>query len=241
MVLTGASSGLGARFARVLDAVGATLVLAARRRDRLDALAGECREAIPVECDLSDPAQCARLVDVTVHHFGRVDVLINNAGITNLRRCEDEELDDVRRVVEIDLIAPFILAQRCARVMIKAGMGGTIVNVASVLGHVGVGQIPQASYAAAKGDLVNLSRELAAQWARNGVRVNVLAPGWFPSELTSNMFDDETSMRWLAKRTPMGRTGSINELDGALLFLASDASSYTTGTGIIVDGGWTAI
>jgi NAD(P)-dependent dehydrogenase (short-subunit alcohol dehydrogenase family) len=115
------------------------------------------------------------------------------------------------------------------------------VNVASIWGLVGVGQIPEAGYAASKGGLVNLTRELAAQWARKGVRVNTLAPGWFPSEMTAEMFADESSRKWIASRAPMGRAGEPHELDGALLFLASDASSYVTGAVLPVDGGWTAI
>jgi NAD(P)-dependent dehydrogenase (short-subunit alcohol dehydrogenase family) len=126
--------------------------------------------------------------------------------------------------------------------MVEHGRGGTIVNVASVLGVVGVGQIPDAGSAASKGGLVNLTRELAAQWARKGIRVNTLAPGWFRSEMTQErMFDDERAVRWMRQRTPMGRGGEVHELDGALLYLASGASSFVTGTVLPVDGGWTAI
>jgi NAD(P)-dependent dehydrogenase (short-subunit alcohol dehydrogenase family) len=123
--------------------------------------------------------------------------------------------------------------------MLAAG-SGSVVNVASILGLVASGQIPQASYAASKGAVVNLTRELAVQWARRGVRVNAIAPGWFLSEMTEEMFGDEASQRWIARNTPMGRSGTEDELDGALLFLASDASSYVTGQTVAVDGGWTA-
>jgi NAD(P)-dependent dehydrogenase (short-subunit alcohol dehydrogenase family) len=118
---------------------------------------------------------------------------------------------------------------------------GSIVNVASVLGLVGAGQIPQASYAASKGAVVNLTRELAAQWARRGLRVNAVAPAWFASKMTDDMFGDEGSMVWVRQRTPMGRPGAEHELVGPVLFLASDASSYVTGHTLPVDGGWTAI
>jgi NAD(P)-dependent dehydrogenase (short-subunit alcohol dehydrogenase family) len=124
--------------------------------------------------------------------------------------------------------------------MLAAGRGA-IVNVASILGLVGVGQIPQASYAASKGGVVNLTRELAAQWARRGVRVNALAPAWFPTEMTEALFADEASRKWVRTRTPMGRAGRVEELVGPALFLASDASSYVTGHTLVVDGGWTAI
>ncbi len=241
-VVTGASSGLGARFARVLDAAGARVVLAARRIERLEALAAELSEALPVACDLSDPNAPSALVDATLGHYGTIDVLVNNAGVDALAPALDEPIDTFRGVLEVNLVAPFALAQLSARSMVESERGGTIVNIASLWGLVGVGQIPMASYAASKGGLVNLTRELAAQWARKGVRVNALAPGWFPTEMTEGrMFGDDSSERWIRSRTPMGRAGEEHELDGALLFLAGDASSYVTGQVLSVDGGWTAI
>jgi hypothetical protein len=124
--------------------------------------------------------------------------------------------------------------------MLQRGRG-SIVNIASTLGLVGLGQIPDAAYAASKGGLVNLTRELAAQWARRGVRVNAIAPGYFESEMTETMLTDERSVRWITRRDPMGRRGRQGELDGAILYLASDASSYVTGHVLVVDGGWTAV
>jgi hypothetical protein len=241
-IVTGASSGLGARFARVLDAAGARVVLAARRVDRLEVLAGEMSDALPVACDLSEPDQAGELVERTLSHYGRVDILVNNAGIDHNEPALEESMDDFRRELEVNLVAPFELARLAARHMIESGQGGTIVNIASIWGLVGVGQIPDAGYAASKGGLANMTRELAAQWARKGVRVNTIAPGWFFSEMTEErMFGDERSMRWVHQRTPMGRAGNEHELDGALLFLASDASSFVTGAVLPVDGGWTAI
>ena len=241
-IVTGASSGLGARFARVLDAAGARVVLAARRRERLEALAAELSEALPVACDLSDPDAPSALVDATLGHFGSIDVLVNNAGVDAMVPALEEPPDTFRGVLEVNLVAPFALAQLSARSMVHSGSGGTIVNIASLWGVVGVGQIPMASYAASKGGLVNLTRELAAQWARKGVRVNALAPGWFSTEMTEGrMFGDERSERWIRSRTPMGRGGEEHELDGALLFLAGEASSFVTGQVLCVDGGWTAV
>jgi NAD(P)-dependent dehydrogenase (short-subunit alcohol dehydrogenase family) len=241
-IVTGASSGLGARFARVLDAAGARVVLAARRRERLEKLASELVDAEPVACDLSQPDAPGALVDAALGRFGRVDVLVNNAGKDAMFPAIEEPVDSFRDVVEVNLVAPFALAQLSARSMVESGAGGTIVNVASLWGLVGVGQIPMASYAASKGGLVNLTRELAAQWARQGVRVNALAPGWFRTEMTEGrMFGDERAERWIRNRTPMGRGGKEHELDGALLFLAGDASSFVTGQVLCVDGGWTAI
>jgi NAD(P)-dependent dehydrogenase (short-subunit alcohol dehydrogenase family) len=241
-IVTGASSGLGARFARVLDGAGARVVLAARRIERLQALAGDLNDALPVACDLSEPDAPREVVEAALGHYGAIDVLVNNAGVDALVPALDEPIDTFRGVLEVNLVAAFALAQLAARSMIESGTGGSVINIASLWGLVGVGQIPMASYAASKGGLVNLTRELAAQWARRGVRVNALAPGWFPTEMTEGrMFGDEQSERWIRSRTPMGRAGDVHELDGALLFLAGDASSYVTGQVLCVDGGWTAI
>jgi NAD(P)-dependent dehydrogenase (short-subunit alcohol dehydrogenase family) len=241
-IVTGASSGLGERFARVLDAAGARVVVAARREDRLEQLATELRDAHPVACDLSVAGAASRLVEAALDRYGDVDIVVNNAGIDHTEPALEQSLDDFRHEIEVNLIAPFELARAAARAMVDHGRGGSIVNVASVWGVVGIGQIPDAGYAASKGGLVSLTRELAAQWARSGVRVNTLAPGWFRSEMTQErMFDDERSQRWMRQRTPMGRGGDEHELDGALLYLASDASSFVTGTVLPVDGGWTAI
>ena len=242
-IVTGASSGLGARFARVLDAAGANVVLVARRRERLEALAAELgNDALPVDQDLARVDDVGAVVDRALERFGRLDVLVNNAGMVDVHPAEEEPLEEFRKVIDVNLVAPFALSQRAARAMLDGGEGGAIVNVASVLGLVGVGQIPQAGYAASKGGIVNLTRELSAQWSRKGVRVNAIAPGWFESEMTADMFSEEGKGRdWVARRAPLGRHGREGELDGALMFLASDASSYVTGHVLAVDGGWTSI
>jgi NAD(P)-dependent dehydrogenase (short-subunit alcohol dehydrogenase family) len=221
--------------------VGAHVVLAARRADRLEALASELRHAHPARCDLTDDGAPAALVRDAIDRFGRIDVLVNNAGVSEPVPALDESDEQFLDSLRVNLVAPFELARECARVMVERD-GGTIVNVASIWGLVGVGQIPEAGYAAAKGGLVNMTKELAAQWARRNVRVNCLAPGWFRTEMTEGrMFGDEAAERWMRQRTPLGRGGEEHELDGALLFLASPASSFVTGTVLCVDGGWTAI
>jgi NAD(P)-dependent dehydrogenase (short-subunit alcohol dehydrogenase family) len=241
-IVTGASAGLGARFARVLDAAGAKVVLAARRTERLERLALELRDALPVACDLAEDGAPEALVAATLAHYDRVDVLVNNAGLSDPTPAFDETTDKFSATLRVNLIAPFELAREAARAMVASDTHGAIINIASIWGLVGVGQIPEAGYAASKGGLINLTRELAAQWARTHVRVNCLAPGWFRTEMTEGrMFGDERSERWLKQRTPMGRGGDEHELDGALLFLASDASSFVTGQTICVDGGWTSI
>jgi NAD(P)-dependent dehydrogenase (short-subunit alcohol dehydrogenase family) len=243
-VVTGASSGLGVGFARALAQAGANLVLAARRADRLESLAAELGEAgaevLPVACDVTDPNQVEALKDACLERFGRADILVNNAGTTEIVPAENESEEAFLRVLNVNLNGAFYCAQRFGRVMLEAGQG-SIINVASIFGFVASGSIPQAGYVASKGAVVNLTRELAAQWARRGVRVNGIAPGFFLSEMTEEMFSDERSMTWLRRKTPAGRPGEVEELAGAVIFLASDASSYVIGQTIAVDGGWTAI
>ncbi len=239
-VVTGASSGLGDRFARVLHAAGATVVASARRTDRLEALAADLGDRlIPVTCDVSVDEDCERLIAQAIAVDGHLDVLVNNAGIGDPVAAEDEPIGHFRGVVDVNLTALFLLSQLAGRHMIER-RSGTIVNLASVLGLVASTPIKQASYCASKGAVVNLTREMGAQWARKGVRVNALAPGWFPSEMTELMFSDEGANAFLKRNCPMARAGEIHELDGALLFLASDASSYVTGQTLTVDGGWVA-
>ena len=240
-VVTGASAGLGARFARVLHGAGATVVAAARRAERLDALAADLGErVVPVACDVTDDDDLVRLAERGAEvGGGAVDVLVNNAGIGDPQPAENEPMASFREVVDVNLHGLFRLTQLVAGPMIEARRG-VVVNVASMLGQVAATPIKQASYCASKGAVVNLTRELGCQWARKGVRVNALCPGWFASEMTAAMWDDESSERFVSSTCPMGRRGDPHELDGALLFLASDASTYVTGQTLTVDGGWTA-
>jgi hypothetical protein len=239
-IVTGASSGLGARFVRVLHAAGASVVASARRAEPLERLATELRgEIAPVTADVSVDAECARLVRSTVERFGRLDVLVNNAGIGVQIAAEDEPIDDFRHVMRVNLDALFLMSQLAGRHMISEG-GGSIINISSMFGLVAAAPIKQASYCASKGAVVSLTRELGVQWARKGVRVNSIAPGWFPTEMTAGLLDDPASVEWVRRNCPMARPGTETELDGILLFLASPASSYCTGQTISIDGGWTA-
>lgn len=239
VLITGTSSGLGARFAQVLHAAGATVVMAARRMDRLESLAATLPGSIALSCDVSDPEDCKALVATTIERCGRVDVLVNNAGKVALFKPEHEPIDEWRSVMAVNLDGAFQLSQLCALDMIPR-RDGVIVNIASILGMVSSGRLQQASYAASKGALVSLTRELACLWARNGIRVNALCPGFFDSELTRDLVEDDKGNSWLRSKTPMGRLGEEGELDGALLYLCSPASSYVTGITLPVDGGWTA-
>jgi NAD(P)-dependent dehydrogenase (short-subunit alcohol dehydrogenase family) len=226
--------------ARCLAERGATVVLAARREKRIADLAAELPGAEARTCDIADTAAGTALVDGVVADHGRIDVLVNNAGTSAIGSAEDEDPDTFAQVVHTNLVATFALSRAAGRHMI-AGDGGSIVNVASIFGLVGSGRLPQASYSASKAGVVNLTRELGAQWARRGVRVNAIAPAFFDTEMTAGMFGDERAEAWMRRTTPMGRAGELSELHGALVFLASDASSYVTGTTIAVDGGWTAV
>jgi len=238
-IVTGASSGLGERFARVLSAVGATVVVAARRLDRLEALAAELPSSLAVQADLSISEDRERLVAATLERFGRVDVLVNNAGIGAATRIEDETLDQFRFAMEVNVTALWHLSKLCGEPMVAAG-SGSIINVASMLGHVASAPIKQAHYCASKGAVINMTRELAAQWGRKGVRVNALSPGWFKSEMTGDMDTDEGSQAFVQANAMLPRMGNEDELDGALLLLASRAGGYMTGHSLLVDGGWTA-
>lgn len=241
--MTGASSGLGSRFAQVAAAAGATVILAARRQTRLHALAGELRsqggDAIALECDVTVDSAVEEMIATAVESTGRLDVLVNAAGIAPSEDDEIESPDLFRQVLEINTVGLYSCARAAGAVMLDHA-GGSIVNVASISGLVAGDGPDTPSYAASKGAVVNLTRELAVRWAPHGVRVNALAPGWFPSEMTAETLSDETGRRFVEERTPLGRPGDPAELDGALLFLGSDASSYVTGHTLVVDGGWTA-
>jgi NAD(P)-dependent dehydrogenase (short-subunit alcohol dehydrogenase family) len=238
-IVTGASSGLGHRFSRVLHAAGATVVVVARRADRLADLVEQMPGSMAVAADLTIAEHRERVVADTLAAHGRVDILVNNAGIGHKVAVEDEELDTFRQAMELNVTALWHLSKMCSPSMIASG-GGSIVNIASMLGHVGSTPVKQAHYCASKGAVVNLTRELALQWARKGVRVNALCPGWFPSEMTEGMDSDEGSQRFITQTSPIPRMGYDHELDGALLLLASPASTFMTGQSLIVDGGWTA-
>jgi NAD(P)-dependent dehydrogenase (short-subunit alcohol dehydrogenase family) len=231
-IVTGSSSGLGAGFAAALAEAGADVVLAARRSDRLQGTARNV-EALCVETDVTDPEACTRLVEAAVEKFGRVDVLVNNAGIGTAVPALKEAPEEFRSVVDVNLMGAYWMAQACARVMQP---GSSIVNIASVLGLV-KSYSPQAAYSASKAGLIGLTRDLSQQWSgRKGIRVNALAPGCFASELTANVPEGPLNA-FIQQTSTLGRLGAQVELDAAVIFLASPASSYITGITIAVDGG----
>jgi NAD(P)-dependent dehydrogenase (short-subunit alcohol dehydrogenase family) len=239
-IVTGASSGLGAGFAAALGAVGARLVLAARRADRLHEVAEGLRvdgvEVLEVLADVAVPADCARIVDEAMAAFGAVDVLVNNAGLGPATPALRETDEAFRAVMDVNLNGAFWMCRAAGALMRP---GSSIVNVSSVAGLVAT-HYPQASYAASKSGLIGLTRDLAQEWTgRKGIRVNALCPGYFVTELNEHVQDILGEL--VAQRTIMGRFGEQEELDSALLFLASPASSFVTGTTLTVDGGYTAL
>lgn len=238
-VVTGASSGLGEAVARLLSSAGARVAVVARRKDRLDQLAKDIDgHAAPADLlDLGAPGQLVASIAAAV---GPPEILVNAAGdLVSRQRAEDEPLDDIRRTLDLNLVAPFRLAQAIYPSMVSVGRGA-IVNVSSIGGRVGVPGIPQASYAAAKMGLSGLTVELAVQWARHSIRVNTVAPGFFRSEITAPLYDDEKGRAWLARHTPLPQEGTAGDVAATVLHLVSDAGRYITGQTLVVDGGWTA-
>lgn len=237
-LVTGASSGLGVDFAVGLGEAGADVVIMARRAERLRdtrvKVEATGRSCLAVTGDIGDDSSCLQAVEAAVERFGRLDVLVNNAGVASAAPASREPPQDFARVLDVNVTGSFRMAQACARVMPP---GSAIVNVGSVLGS-RTASLPQAAYAASKAAIIGLTRDLAQQWSgRKGIRVNALAPGFFPSEMTAEYrpgYLEEVAL----PRVPLGRPGDPRELTAALLFLASDASSYVTGTVLTVDGGF---
>jgi NAD(P)-dependent dehydrogenase (short-subunit alcohol dehydrogenase family) len=238
VIVTGASSGLGVSFAEACAQAGADVVIAARRVEKLAATAqlvtAAGRRAISVQTDVTDPVQCEAMVDAAIEEFGRVDVLVNNAGIGTAVPATRETPDEFRAVVDINLNGSYWAAQACGRVMAP---GSAIVNVASILGLTTAG-LPQAAYSASKAGVMGLTRDLAQQWGpRKGIRVNALAPGFFKSEMTDQYKPDYLDT--LRSRLLLQRMGDPAELSATLVWLVSDAGAFVTGQTIVVDGGVT--
>ncbi|MFD6455259.1 SDR family NAD(P)-dependent oxidoreductase [Nocardia sp. NPDC060220] len=238
VIVTGASSGLGVSFAQGFADTGADLVLAARRADKLtdtaETVRAAGRRAVIVPADISVPEQCQAVVDAAISEFGRVDVLINNAGVSTAHPATRETPEQFRAVVDINLHGSYWMAQACGRVM---PAGGSIINISSVLGLTTAG-LPQAAYSASKAAVIGLTRDLAQQWgARKGIRVNALAPGFFQSEMTDT-YDDGYAAS-LMPRVVLGRHGHGEEIAATAVWLASAAGGYVTGQTIAVDGGFT--
>ncbi len=243
-LVTGASSGLGVTFAEGLAAAGADVVLAARRVDRLEEVAERIRatgrRALPVACDVTDPAQVEAALEAAVAEFGGVDVLVANAGAVpdGFSMPERIPTELFAQSVAVNLVGTWNTVQSVGRHMLARGRG-SIVVVSSYTGLAGVPNFPPA-YQASKAALVNITQQLAASWGDRGVRVNALAPGWFPSEMTELVLAAPPFRARIDSQAALGRAGRPEELVGPLLLLASDASSYMTGSVLVVDGGTSA-
>ena len=237
-LVTGASSGLGVFFAEALAEAGADVVLGARRVDKLEETRAKVealgRRAVAVQTDVTRPEDCTAMVTAAVEQLGRVDVLVNNAGVGTAVPATKETPEQFSSVVEINLHGTYWMAQAAARVMQP---GSSIVNISSVLGLTTAG-LPQAAYSASKAAVIGLTRDLAQQWTgRKGIRVNALAPGWFESEMTDSY--QPGYLEQALQRVPMGRVGDPRELAATLVWLAGPAAGYVTGQTIAVDGGVT--
>jgi NAD(P)-dependent dehydrogenase (short-subunit alcohol dehydrogenase family) len=239
-LLTGATAGLGRRFAEVLAGAGARVAVVGRRKEMLDELCAEVPGCVPVPADLADPAVTTDVVARATAELGGIDVLVNNAAyIAGGVRAEDETPEQISTTLNVNLVSPIRLTQELFGAWRERG-SGTVVNVTSIVARAGIARFPQATYAASKGGLESISREWAAQWSRHGIRINCLVPGFFESEMTSEVIHHEKVQSWILNNTLIQRHGQVGDFDGALLYLASDASTYVTGQTLVVDGGWTA-
>jgi NAD(P)-dependent dehydrogenase (short-subunit alcohol dehydrogenase family) len=236
VIVTGASSGLGARWTPVLAAAGARVVITARRNAELAEVARQSRNTLAVPGDLTSDDHRRTLVAAAIDTFGTIDVLVNNAGTAASTPALDTELEDFGDLIDTDLNAVFALTQLVGRHMVKA-QRGSIINITSLGAERSLDRYPLAAYNAAKAGVAALTRSFASEWGPHGVRANSLGPAFFPTRL-SGFLQDPSQTEWIASHTPLRRSANLDELDGALLFLASDASSYVTGQHLFVDGGW---
>jgi NAD(P)-dependent dehydrogenase (short-subunit alcohol dehydrogenase family) len=241
-LITGGTKGLGLAMANALASVGADIVLNSRNKAEAEAAARSVAEthghrALGFEIDVSQPAQVQELVERVVQQLGSVDILINNAGINVRQPTVDLSLEDWQQVVDINLTGPFICSKAVVPHMLKKGWG-RIIHISSILGHVGLAGRP--AYTATKGALILLTKTQALEFATKGVTVNAICPGPFETAMNKALIDDPEKYKAFVAKIPMGRWGYMHELNGAVMFLASDASSFVTGTTLTVDGGWTA-
>jgi NAD(P)-dependent dehydrogenase (short-subunit alcohol dehydrogenase family) len=242
-IVTGGGKGVGRQLAHGLAEAGSNVVVCARKPERCEAAAAELEQlgvrALGLGCDVRDPEQVQAVVERTTADFGGIDVLVNNAGTVWGATPEDTPLDGWQKVVDVNLTGVFLFSQAAGRVMIGTG-GGTIVNIASVAGlRSGPPEIMNAiAYNATKGGVIAFTRDLAGKWAQHGIRVNAIAPGWFPSDMANFVIDQHGDD--LLRHIPLGRFGGPEDLKGVVVFLASDASAYVTAHTLVVDGGQSA-
>lgn len=244
-IVTGASSGLGISFTEALAEAGADVVICARRDQKLIENAERIskytnRRIIPVKADLTNEEDIINVVKIAEEKLQKIDILINNAGSAVAGPSLNLKKEDWQKVLDVDISAVFIFSQKVISSMISHNVKGSIINIASIYGLFG-DIIPAAPYYASKGAVVNLTRAMAVEFASQGIRVNAIAPGFFPSEMTNDLLKDKSILDHIIQRTPISRIGNPNELKGGTVFLASDAASYVTGHILAIDGGWSSV
>ena len=243
-LVTGASSGLGRRFALVLAKAGADVALAARREEKLKEVAKEIEDlgqkALVLKMDVTKEEEIKNGVAKIKKEWQTLDILVNNAGTSTMAPAEEMPLEDWQKVVDVNLTGVFLVAKHSGALM-KEKQFGRVINIASMYGLVANSAFNVANYHASKGAVVNLTRALAAEWAKYNITVNAIGPGFFESEMTGDFINTDDFKQYVTISCPMKRVGKKEELDTTLLFLAAEASSYVTGQTIAVDGGWTAI
>ena len=245
-VVTGASSGLGVQMAKALASKGANIVCLARRKEKLDEVTASIAKefgvkTLSVQCDITDTADVEDAVDEVLREFGRIDILINNAGTGAVAPAEDITDEQFSNEINIDLFGTFKVARAVAKKAMIPAKYGRVINISSMYGLVGNKVAPASPYHAAKGGIVNLTRALAAEWGQKGITVNAISPGYFYTELTTDTLDSDFFQQNAKTMIPLERYGKEGELDTAALFLASPASSYVTGIVVPVDGGYTCM
>jgi len=241
-IVTGGSIGLGRQIAQGLAEMGAHVVLCARKKERCQQAAEELQQlgvrTLALGCDVKNPAEVQAVVDATFSQFGRIDVLVNNAGISWGAPVEQMRLEDWNKVIETNLTGTFLCAQAVGKVMIKQHRG-KIINIASVAGLGGAPPaLPAIGYHASKGGVISFTKDLACKWALHNIQVNAIAPGWFPTHMSNKVL--EHNREFFLSQIPLRRFGNEQDLKGAAVFLASDASDYVTGHILVVDGGQSA-
>jgi gluconate 5-dehydrogenase len=243
-LVTGASSGLGVQFATALARQGADVALLARRIEKLEKVKADIEElgvkALAVQCDVTEVQQIKDAVKEVKDHFGKIDILVNNAGIGFMMPAEEQSDEDWLRTVDINLNAVYFMAREVGKHMVEQKYG-KIINIGSIHSTVAMQGAAISAYGAAKGGVKMLTKALATEWAKYNITVNTIGPAYFESEMTQEVVNDESFKAVAQTYCPMGRIGKEGELDGAVVYFASDASSYTTGQYLAVDGGWTAI
>jgi NAD(P)-dependent dehydrogenase (short-subunit alcohol dehydrogenase family) len=242
-IVTGASRGIGEAFAKGFAKAGADLVLISRNRLALEKVVREIedlgRKALPISADIGNPEEIEKAIEATLKVFPRIDILVNNAGISPvLKKAEEMTLKDWEEIVRVNLTGTFLFCQGVGKVMIQQG-GGKIINMVSVGAVVAFPK--QIAYCVTKGGILQMTRVLAIEWAKHNIQVNAIGPAYIETELTKGMRESKIISEDLLRKTPMGRFGKPEEIVGAAIYLASEASSYVTGQTLFVDGGWLAL